>query len=223
MRGSRPRRPEKRRRRQSSAGRRRKGASNIRKAPALARRLLPPRPNPRNRRRAPVPGMSIHRQKQIAPPPNRPPSPRKSAAPRLPRPRRLPPQSARFKRPARPRPRLNRLPALSRPRASRKSGRRNTTLRHQRKRPGSRRDPARRPSSGSTRRRRIEPNRPSCQPPSALPRERGFSGVYACCCIRNARRLAMVGAFAAFSGFCTMLACPTESGSAHAHWSAPVV
>jgi hypothetical protein len=37
-------------------------------------------------------------------------------------------------------------------------------------------------------------------PSSALLRERVFER-YACCCIRIARRLAMVGAFAAFSGF----------------------
>jgi hypothetical protein len=37
-------------------------------------------------------------------------------------------------------------------------------------------------------------------PSSALLRERVFER-YTCCCIRIARRLAMVGAFAAFSGF----------------------
>ncbi len=213
VRRSQPHRQDKRRRRQSPGYRCPKSAIDIKETPISALRALPPRPSTRNRRRARVP-------------PRIPRRPQKSGTPRPPRLQRLRPRSGRSRRSEPPQLQSDASHPMTSfrtpkpPQASRQNGMRNAALQRPRHRP------ARLRSDGSTRRPRAKRSSQATERSRTLsrllPRERVLER-YACCCIRIARRLAMVGAFAAFSGFWTMLACPTESGSAHAHWSAPVV
>ena len=205
VRRSRRHRPEKRRRRQLRRRQCPKSANGIRKTPRSAPPALPLRPSTRNHRRVPAPpSMSgTFRQPSTPQPPSRPPRPQRSGVAKRARSTRLRPWSGRANRAARQRLRLNRsgrataLPAPSRPGESRRSDRRNAALRQPLKQPSSLRGPARRPSNGSTRRPRAERCSIAITSPASC--GRGFLR-YACCCIRIARRLRMVGAFGAFSG-----------------------